>query len=77
MILVTDEMGIHNLSDGILRKLCQRNDLLVLSVEDAYVAGKKTFDLDAGKYFPSFVTNRKRLKQEEITWTHRAEQVWE
>ena len=74
MILVTDEMGIHNLSDGILRKLCQRNDLLVLSVEDAYVAGKKTFDLDAGKYFPSFVTNRKRLKQEEIKFRRNLEQ---
>lgn len=67
IFIITDMAGEATLDDGLLKKLTVMNDVMVISIEDAYLTGDNLFDLDAGVYEKDFLLHDKMLNQLEIS----------
>lgn len=65
IIVVSDIDGMENINDKYLKQLTYKNEVLFVCVSDAYVFGKKVFNLDKNKYLPRFITNSKKLLEDE------------
>ena len=66
IFLITDMAGESSLDDKLLRKLTVRNDVLVVSIEDAYLTGDKLYDLDQKNYERDFMLHDKKLHAAEL-----------
>lgn len=55
IFIVTDMEGVSHLNDRLLKKLTVQNDVLILSVTDAYLTGDRSFDVERNAYEPEFL----------------------
>ena len=65
LFLITDFMGLRSLNDNLLQKVTEKNDLLVVNLEDAYLTDDNAYDLKRKSYADSFLTKSAALKKEE------------
>lgn len=61
IFIITDMKGMSAISDPQLKRLICRHDVLFVNITDADVTGTKSFDVEAGRYIPSFVSGSKKL----------------
>ena len=66
IFIITDMAGEAELSDSLLRKLTVMNDVLICSIEDAYMTGDSLFDLESENYERDFLLHDKRLHAAEV-----------
>ncbi|MBR0091187.1 MAG: DUF58 domain-containing protein [Lachnospiraceae bacterium] len=65
LFLITDFMGLKVLDDNLLQKVTDKNDLLVVNLDDAYLTDENAFDLRQRRYADAFLTKSSALRQEE------------
>ena len=65
IVIISDIDGMENIDEKYLKQLTYKNEVLFVCISDAYVFGKKVFNLDRNKYLPSFITNSKKLLEDE------------
>ena len=61
IFIITDMKGMSMISDPQLKRLICRHDVLFVNIGDADVTGGRSFDVDSGRYIPTFVSGSKRL----------------
>ena len=66
IFIITDMAGEASLDDKLLKKLTVRNDVMVVSIEDAYLTGDNIYDLDKKNYEKSFLLHDKKLHAAEV-----------
>ena len=66
IFIITDMAGEAKLDDGLLKKLTVMNDVMVISIEDAYLTGDNLFDLDENAYEKDFLLHDKILNHFEV-----------
>ena len=65
IFIITDMDGEANISDNLLKRLTVRNDVMVVSINDAYLTGSKIFDLDVDSYEKEYMLHDKRIHEAE------------
>ena len=66
LFVVTDAMGIANISESTLKKLVYQHNVLFISINDAKITDGKSFDVDKNSYIPDFISgNRELLRMEQ------------
>ena len=63
VVVITDAMGIANIQHNTLKKLSYQHDVLFVSINDATVSGRQTYDVEDSKYIPDFISGNKELLQ--------------
>lgn len=61
IFVITDINGIENIKSKTLKKINQKNNLLIININDNYMYGNNIYDINENKYIPKFLTNNKRL----------------
>ncbi|MCR5273756.1 MAG: DUF58 domain-containing protein [Clostridiales bacterium] len=61
VFVITDMKGISGVSETVLKKLICQHDMLFISVNDAVLAGERTYKVEKNRYLPRFVTTDKKL----------------
>lgn len=61
LFVVTDAMGIANISQNTLKKLVYQHNVLFISINDAKLTDGKAFDVDKNSYIPDFISGNKEL----------------
>ncbi len=61
IFVVTDAMGIANISQNTLKKLVYQHNVLFVSIDDAKLTDGKAFDVDKDMYIPDFISENKEL----------------
>lgn len=61
MFVVTDAMGIANISQNTLKKLVYQHNVLFVSINDAKLTDGKSFDVGRDSYIPEFISGNKEL----------------
>ncbi|MBR6172284.1 MAG: DUF58 domain-containing protein [Eubacterium sp.] len=63
IFVVTDMAGEAHFTDKMMRELTVQNDLMVLSIADAYLTGDLVYDVDRRDYEAEFLRRSKNLGQ--------------
>ena len=63
VVVITDAMCIANIQHNTLKKLSYQHDVLFVSINDATVSGRQTYDVEDSKYIPDFISGNKELLQ--------------
>ena len=63
IFIITDMAGEAKLEDNLLKKLTVMNDVMIISIEDAFLTGDNLFDLDEGVYEKDYLLKDKMLNQ--------------
>ncbi|MBQ1484092.1 MAG: hypothetical protein IIZ42_02190, partial [Eubacterium sp.] len=50
IVAVTDQAGVSAIDESLLRKVTVNNDLLVISLDDAWLTGGNVYDVDNERY---------------------------
>ena len=66
IFLLTDREGLASLNEGIIRSLTDKNDLLIINIEDAFLTDNGAFDNETGMYEKLFLSHNKKLREEEL-----------
>ncbi|MBP3234460.1 MAG: DUF58 domain-containing protein [Eubacterium sp.] len=66
IFIITDMDGEAKITDNLLKRLTIRNDVMVVSINDAYLTGSKLFDLDTDAYEREYMLHDKRLHEAEM-----------
>ena len=66
IFIITDMAGEASLDDNLLKKLTVMNDVLIVSIEDAYMMGENLFDLDEKAYENDYIIHNKKLHEIEV-----------
>ena len=66
IFVITDMAGEASLDDTILKKLAIMNDIMIISIEDAYLFGENLYDLDQKSYERDYMLHDKKLHAAEI-----------
>ena len=61
-VVISDLLGMENISENILKKITMAHDLLFINIGDASIYGDNLFDLDSDKNIPKFIANNKKIK---------------
>lgn len=61
LLIVTDVVGIRNVTETNLKRLLVAHDVLFLNISDASLQGKEVFEVESGSYMPAFFTKNKKL----------------
>lgn len=61
IFVITDINGIDKLNIKTLKKLGQRNDLLVVNITDNFMFGDNIYDVNKKEYVPNFLLKDKKL----------------
>lgn len=63
--LITDIDGVLRLQERLLQKVTDRNDLLVVNIDDAFLTDDNAFDNDFRRYADTYLIRSKRLREAE------------
>lgn len=63
ILVMTDSIGINNISDVNLKRLLTAHDVLFLNISDAHIDGKTATDLTRGQVMPDFFVKNKKLME--------------
>ena len=66
IFLITDLEGLTGLSEGLIKRLTAKNDLFVISIDDAYLIDEAGHDNDQGWHGKLFASHNVRHRHEEI-----------
>ena len=61
IFVITDMEGASHVDERLLKKLTVQNDVLFLTVSDAYLTGDYAYDVEKMDYEPDFLQQSKRL----------------
>ena len=61
IFIITDLQGMEDIDENILKKLSLRHDVLIMNISDAYMTGKKVYDIDGESYIPHIFLNDRKL----------------
>lgn len=61
VFVISDAMGIRDVSEGILKKLAMQHDVLFVRIGDADYTDGTAYSLDKDAYIPDFITGNKKL----------------
>lgn len=61
VFIISDAMGIRDVSECILKKLAMQHDVLFVRIGDADYTGGTAYSLDKNTYIPEFITDNKKL----------------
>lgn len=61
VFVISDAMGIRDVSEGILKKLAMQHDVLFVRIGDADYTDGTAYSLDKDTYIPEFITGNKKL----------------
>lgn len=71
IVVVTDVSTMDSISEKTYKRLLVNNDVLFAVMEDMYLTGKNTFDIDSDDYGDPFIIGSSNLREAEIE--HRRE----
>lgn len=63
IIIVTDLEGMDQIQEETLKRLSVMHDILLININDAYMTGKNTFDIDSGEYIPELILQDSKLME--------------
>ncbi len=63
LFIISDLQGISRLSESTLRQLLLHQDVLVININDAKMAGKKVYSIENHDYVPAFISESRRLSK--------------
>ncbi len=61
IFVITDLEGLDSIEESTVRQITCANDMLFLSINDAYMTGDKAYDIESDLYIPSILLNDKKL----------------
>lgn len=61
IFVITDNGGIHSISESTLKKLGVRHDLLFVNISDTTVTGAPAFDVNKSTYISEYLSHNKKL----------------
>ena len=61
IVIISDAGGIRKIDDNTLKKLCFRHDVLAISIGDATVTGKHSYDVKKSIYVSDYISKNKKL----------------
>lgn len=61
IFIISDAIGIRDISESALKKLAVQNDVLFIRIGDADYTDGTAYNLDKGAYIPEFITGNKKL----------------
>lgn len=61
VFIISDAVGIRNISENTLKKLAVRHDVLSVQIGDADYTGTRGYSLEKDAYIPEFITKNKKL----------------
>lgn len=64
-VYITDMSGLAAMDERVLRKITYRDDVKVICIDDAYLAGSGTYDIDSGFYPDDFFLADRRFAEAE------------
>lgn len=65
IIVITDLDGISRISETLVRRVTNRNDLLVCNLTDAWFYGANVYDVDGARYENDFILGSRKLLEAE------------
>ncbi len=65
IFVITDEQGLHDISEDIIKKLTFFHDVLFVKLGDGELTGGNAYSVDHDIYVPEYVTSNPRLKNAE------------
>ena len=66
IFIITDMDGEAGITDNLLKRLTVRNDVMVVSINDAYLTGSRLFDLENNSYEKQYMLHDKRIHEAEV-----------
>ena len=66
VFIITDMAGEATLSEKLLKELTVVNDVMIISIEDAYLTGNRLFDLESRSYEKEYLLHDKTLHKAEV-----------
>ncbi len=63
VFIITDDMGIRDISEDSLKKLTYQHDVLFINISDARIGDKDAYSVEKGVYMPEFIASNENLKQ--------------
>lgn len=66
VFVVTDMAGLESLHDKALSRLSIKNDVLVVDIDDAYLAGDSLWDADEGDYEAQMILSDPEVREAEM-----------
>ena len=61
VFIITDELGLKNIPEAVLKKIRCQHDVICICVGDADVTGRLSYNMDEEKYVPGFISRNKKL----------------
>ena len=66
IFIITDMDGEAGITDNLLKRLTVRNDVMVVSINDAYLTGSRLFDLENNSYEKQYMLHDRRIHEAEV-----------
>lgn len=63
IFIITDLVGLDSISTKILKTIGGIYDVLLINIEDAFMIGDNSYDLDSNSYIPKILLNDKKLNE--------------
>lgn len=63
IFIITDLKGMESIEESTLKKLTISNDVLIINVNDAYMCGELSYDIEDSFYVPKLILNDKKLQE--------------
>jgi len=66
IFIVTDEDGLEELDERLLKEISTVHDVMIITIPDAYIYDEDVYDVDNHHNLPRFVSLNKKIHEEEI-----------
>ncbi len=63
IFVITDISGVDQIKTNVIKKLNQKHDVLVISINDNFMSGSNVYDVKQKEYIPEFLLNDKKLNE--------------
>lgn len=65
IIIVTDYEGTSHVTEGMIKILKSRHDIMFVNIKDASLTGGLSYNVDGEQYVPKFISSNKKLMKME------------
>lgn len=63
IFVITDISGIDSIKTNTIKKLNQKNDVLIININDNYMFGNNIYDIQQNEYIPEFLLKDTKLNE--------------
>ena len=63
VLVITDEAGVHSISEDTLKKVTCMNDVLFVTVSDVMLTDGTSYHMEKECYLPDYISGNKKLKK--------------